>query len=116
MSVTLTFFQYTSLNPKGPVLGESLSLVFCLTVPLRKFAITITEDLLSAVDDAARSRSESRNRFVIRVLQDAVRARRDGEVTERLSSLFSDANFALEQARVAGEWDEVGTDWSSERW
>jgi hypothetical protein len=53
---------------------------------------------------------------VTRVLQEAVCARRDGEVTERLNSLFSDVDCAQEQARVASEWDTVGTDWSGERW
>ncbi len=83
---------------------------------LRKTAIAISEDLLGAVDDAAKSRSESRNRFVTRVLEEAVRARRDAEVTERLNVLFSDSDFAREQARVADEWDAVGSEWGGERW
>lgn len=83
---------------------------------LRKTAIAISEDLLSAVDNAARSRHESRNRFVTRVLEEAVRARRDADVTERLNALFADSEFAREQARIAEEWDTVGTDWNGERW
>ena len=38
------------------------------------------------------------------------------EVTKRLNELFSDGELAQEQARTASEWDEVGTDWSDERW
>jgi hypothetical protein len=85
-------------------------------MPLRKTAIAIPADLLSAVDRAARSRGESRNRFVIRVLQEAVHARRDAEVTRRLNELFADGELAQEQARSASELDAVGTDWSGERW
>lgn len=85
-------------------------------MPLRKTAIAIPDDLLSAVDRAADSRGESRNRFVTRVLQEAVRARRDAEVTERLNQLFADPELAREQARTAEELDAVGTDWSDERW
>lgn len=85
-------------------------------MPLRKTAIAIPDELLSAVDRAAESRGESRNRFVIRVLQEAVRARRDAEVTRRLNELFADPAIAQEQARTASELDAVGTDWSDERW
>lgn len=85
-------------------------------MPLRKTAIAIPEDLLSAVDRAARSRGESRNRFVTRVLQEAVRARRDADVTNRLNELFANVDLAREQARGASELDAVGTDWSDERW
>ena len=85
-------------------------------MPLRKTAIAIPEELLTAVDHAAQSRGESRNRFVTRVLEEAVRARRDAEVTRRLNELFSNGDLAQEQAHVASEWDTVGTDWSGERW
>ena len=83
---------------------------------LRKTAIAISDDLLSAVDRAAQSRGESRNRFVTRVLQEAVHARRDSEVTKRLNELFGSVELAQEQARMASQLDAVGTDWSDERW
>jgi metal-responsive CopG/Arc/MetJ family transcriptional regulator len=85
-------------------------------MPLRKTAIAISDDLLTAVDRAARSRGESRNRFVTRVLEEAVRARRDAEVTKRLNELFAHVDLAQEQAQVASEWDAVGADWSRESW
>ena len=83
---------------------------------LRKTAIAISDDLLSAVDRAAESRGESRNRFVTRVLQEAVRARRDADVTRRLNALFADPELSGEQSREGAELDEVGTDWTTERW
>jgi len=83
---------------------------------LRKTAIAISEDLLSAVDHAAQSRGESRNGFITLVLQEAVRARRDADITRRLNGLFADEDLARDQAREAEELDKAGTDWSTERW
>jgi hypothetical protein len=85
-------------------------------MPLRKTAIAVPEDLLAAVDRAASERGESRNRFVIRVLGHAVRARRDASVTRRLNALFASPDLAARQAEGAGALDDVGTDWSDERW
>jgi metal-responsive CopG/Arc/MetJ family transcriptional regulator len=85
-------------------------------MPLRKTAIAISDDLLSAVDRAAQSRGESRNRFITLVLQEAVHARRDSEVTKRLNELFANEDLAHEQSRGASDLDAAGTDWSTERW
>lgn len=85
-------------------------------MPLRKTAIAIPEDLLAAVDLAARKRHESRNRFVTRVLQYAVRARRDAEITRRLNVLFEDPQIVAQQNREAAELDTVGTPWNDESW
>jgi uncharacterized protein (DUF1778 family) len=83
-------------------------------MPLRKTAVAISEDLLSAIDRAARSRGESRNSFITLVLQEAVQMRRDISITDRLNKLFADEELAREQSREAGELDEAGTDWSGE--
>ncbi len=85
-------------------------------MPLRKTAIAIPDDLLAAVDRVARARRESRNRFVTRVLQHAVRARRDAEITRRLNELFGTPEVARKQAREASELDRIGSDWAGERW
>jgi len=83
---------------------------------LRKTAIALPAELLTAVDRAARERHESRNRFVTRVLRSAVGARRDAEITRRLNDLFSDPQIDADQRRGASELDGAGTDWSDERW
>jgi len=83
---------------------------------LRKTAIAVPDDLLAAVDRAARERHESRNRFVTTVLRRAVRARRDAEITRRLDELFATPDHAKEHRREASELDAIGTDWSNERW
>ena len=85
-------------------------------MPLRKTAIAVPDDLLVAVDRAARARGESRNRFVTRVLQYAVRARRDAEITRRLDELFKAPELAEQQRRAASEADAIGTAWTDERW
>lgn len=85
-------------------------------MPLRKTAIAVPEELLVEVDRAARARQESRNRFVIRVLEQAVRARRDREITARLDALFAQPDLAEEQRQTAAALDEVGTSWADERW
>ena len=82
----------------------------------RKTAIAVPEDLLADVDRAARSRGESRSRYITRVLRAAVRARRDAEVTAKLDALFADESFAGEQKDTAASLDRLGTDWTDERW
>ncbi len=85
-------------------------------MPLRKTAIAIPDDLLSAIDRAAGDRHESRNRFVTRVLTEAVRAQNDAEVTRRLNELFASAEIVAEQTRESAVFDEAGTNWADERW
>ena len=85
-------------------------------MPLRKTAIAVSDDLLAAVDRAARQRHESRNRFVTRVLQFAVRAHRDADITDRLNALFATPKIAAEQRREASDFDALGTSWTDERW
>jgi metal-responsive CopG/Arc/MetJ family transcriptional regulator len=85
-------------------------------MPLRKTAIAVPDDLLAAVDRVARSRRESRNRFVTRVLEQAVRARRDADITRRLNDLFAAPEVAERQSREASDLDRLGSDWADERW
>ena len=85
-------------------------------MPLRKTAIAVPDDLLAAVDRAARQRHESRNRFVTRVLYHAVRARRDADITRRLNELFADPAFAAQQRDHASDLDALGAPWVDERW
>ena len=83
---------------------------------LRKTAIAIPADLLEAVDRTAAERHESRNQFVTRVLQAAVRARRDAAITRRLDELFADPGVASAQREHTAWLDSAGTDWGGEQW
>ena len=82
----------------------------------RKTAIAVPEELLAAVDRAARERGESRSRFISRVLELVVRARRDAEVTRRLDALFADESLRGKQRRDAEDLGRLGVDWADERW
>ena len=81
-----------------------------------KIAITVPEDVLAAVDAAAKERGESRSGFISRVLRAALRARRDAAITRRLDELFMNEDVAAEQRRLTREMDSAGTDWSNEVW
>ena len=81
-----------------------------------KIAITVPEDVLLAVDAAARERGESRSGFISRVLRAALRARRDAAITRRLNELFMNEDAAMDQQRLTFEMDAAGTDWSDEIW
>ena len=82
----------------------------------RKTAIAVPEDLLADVDRAAQQRCESRSRYITTVLRAAVRVRRDQEITRRLNELFADERAHKEQSKSAANLDELGSDWTDERW
>lgn len=82
----------------------------------RKTAIAISEELLSEVDRAARARGESRSRYITNLLRLAVRARRDADITRRLNAVFAEQATSVEHRREAEHLDDVGTDWTDERW
>jgi metal-responsive CopG/Arc/MetJ family transcriptional regulator len=82
----------------------------------QKIAITVPEDILEAVDTAAKERGESRSGFISRVLRAALRARRDAAITRRLNELFMNEEVVAEQQRLTREMDAAGTSWSDETW
>ncbi|OGQ91154.1 MAG: hypothetical protein A2289_01130 [Deltaproteobacteria bacterium RIFOXYA12_FULL_58_15] len=81
-----------------------------------KTSIAVPEELLKTVDRVAGERGESRNRFVVRVLTEAVRARRDAEITRRLNELFVDVETRREQSLVAKQLESVAEPWGDEGW
>jgi hypothetical protein len=85
-------------------------------MPLRKMTIAVPADLLAAADRAARGRHESRDRFVTSVSGQAVRRRRDAEITAPLDELFATPDLAREQRLKASELDDIGAVWSDEGW
>ena len=85
-------------------------------MPLHKTAIAVPESLLAEVDRAAAERGESRSAYITRVLTVASRVRRDAGITRKLDELFADARTSKAQRRSAAALDELGTDWTDERW
>jgi hypothetical protein len=87
--------------------GEACS-CFCLacnltvfitsnTVAVRKFAISVPEDVMAQIDEAAERRGITRSRFITDVLRKVARARTDAEVTRRLDEVFAAPDVAAEQ-------------------
>jgi hypothetical protein len=66
--------------------------------------------------DCRSARGESRSKYITHVLHAAVRARRDGEITQRLNELFADPAVTQTQRSTARLLDEAGTSWTDERW
>jgi hypothetical protein len=65
-----------------------------------KFAISVPEEVMAQIDEAAQRRGVTRSRFITDVLRRAARARSDAEITRRLDEIFSDPEVAREQRRV----------------
>jgi metal-responsive CopG/Arc/MetJ family transcriptional regulator len=81
-----------------------------------KTAISLPAELMRSVDAAAAARGETRSGFIRRVLQAAVRARRDAAITRRLNEVFADEAMVDEQRQVAEQLEEAGLDWADESW
>jgi hypothetical protein len=81
-----------------------------------KIAVTVPEDVVEAVDAAAREKGMSRSGLISRVLRTAMKAKSDAEVTRKLDEIFTDPDAAADQLRIANELDRAGTDWSDESW
>jgi metal-responsive CopG/Arc/MetJ family transcriptional regulator len=64
---------------------------------VRKFAISVPEEVMEQVDEAAARRGVTRSRFITDVLRRVARVRSDAEVTRRLDQVFGDATVAREQ-------------------
>jgi DNA topoisomerase VI subunit B len=104
-------------RPTNPVLTGTLMVnTNSNTMSHVKTAITVPEEVLAEIDRAARSRGESRSKYITRVLRAAMRARRDAEITRRLNELFATEDMAARQREDMELLDRVGTSWSDERW
>ena len=85
-------------------------------MPQQRTAISVPEEILEAVDLAAREKGLSRSAFITRVLRIALQSRKDALVTRKLNELFADEALAKEQLEAADELDSAGTRWDDERW
>ena len=80
-----------------------------------KTAISVPPALLRAVDAAARSRGESRSRFIQEVLSAAVRSRRDADIRRRIDALFAEEAPRQAQRSEALALEAVHG-WGHEKW
>ena len=75
---------------------------------VRKFAISVAEEVMDQVDRAARRRGLTRSRFITEVLRRVARARSDAEITRRLNALFASPALSDEQKRTAEAFRRAG--------
>jgi hypothetical protein len=77
--------------------------VFCYgnTMAAKKIAISVPEDVLAQVDQAAARRGITRSGFITEVLRRVAAARGDAEIRRRVDALFSDPGTAGEQRDTA---------------
>ena len=67
----------------------------------RKFAISVPEEVMRQVDQAAAHRGVTRSRFIGDVLRRVAGARSDEEITHRINRVFADPALAREQRDTA---------------
>ena len=81
----------------------------------RKFAISVPEQVMGEVDEAAAERGWTRSRFISHVLRIAARAQSDAAITRKVNALFADPELAREQRETAEAFAKVrtsaGTKW-----
>lgn len=84
-------------------------------MPAKKFAISISEDVMEQVDQAAADRGWTRSRFIGAVLRMTARRRSDAAITQAIDALFSDPELVAEQKRTAAAFARIsrseGTRW-----
>jgi len=87
--------------------------VHCVAVT--KFALSVPEEVMKKVDQAAKRRRATRSRFISEVLRSVAEASTDAQITERINRFFSDPRLRRNQRREAREWARAasteGTEW-----
>ena len=68
---------------------------------VRKIAISVPEEVLAEVDQAAAERGENRSRFITQMLTLLARARTDREISRRVNEVFANPEVAKEQVQTA---------------
>ena len=68
---------------------------------VRKIAISVPEEVLAQVDEAAAERGENRSRFITQMLTLLAQARTDREISRRVNAVFADPEVVREQVKTA---------------
>jgi 20S proteasome alpha/beta subunit len=72
-----------------------------------KLAISVPEEVIRKVDQAAKRRGMTRSGFIADVLSRVARARTDAEIARRVNDLFSDPEIAGEQVETAKQFRRI---------
>jgi hypothetical protein len=78
-------------------------------MPVKKLAISVPEDVVRAVDRAARSRGVTRSRFITDLLRVAARLRTDAEITAEVDRVLADSGLGGEQRATARAFQRAGS-------
>ena len=87
-----------------------------VSMAFRKLAISLPEEVLSDVDEAARRAQLSRSAYIARVLSSLARARSDAAITRRVNELLAEDRRMIAEDRATaaaflrGRVNE-GTEW-----
>jgi metal-responsive CopG/Arc/MetJ family transcriptional regulator len=68
---------------------------------VRKIAISVPEEVLAQVDEAAAERGENRSRYITQMLRLLAKAHSDREISRRVDAMFADPEVAGEQVKTA---------------
>ncbi len=81
----------------------------------RKLAISVPEEVIRKVDQAAKRRGMTRSGFITDVLSHVARARTDAEIARRVNDLFSDPEIVRDQVETAKQFRRIaprrGAEW-----
>ena len=82
---------------------------------VKKFAISVAEEVMAEVDRAAAERNLSRSRFITGVLRLVATAQKDAEVIRRINKLLVEEDLHQHQADEARAFQHAGvtagTEW-----
>jgi metal-responsive CopG/Arc/MetJ family transcriptional regulator len=81
---------------------------------VRKFAISVAEEVMVQVEQAAAERGETRSAFINRVLRRVATARSDAEIRRRINRFFADEALQRHQREEAEVWSAAATDQGTE--
>jgi metal-responsive CopG/Arc/MetJ family transcriptional regulator len=81
----------------------------------KKFALSVPEEVMDAIDEAAARQGVSRSFYIVQALRRIVSAKSDAEISRRINALFDDPEIAKEQAATARSFrrktPRAGTEW-----
>ena len=82
---------------------------------VKKFAISMPEEVMEGVDRAARRLGLTRSRFIADTLRRVASARSEAEISRRIDAFFADPAHRESQAKEAAAFRSLGrsegTEW-----
>jgi hypothetical protein len=80
-----------------------------------RLAVSVPQPVARAVTELARTRHESRSRFLASLIARVAAAKRDRDIAAAIDALFADPTIVREQLSVANDFLRLAT-WPEEKW